>query len=208
MSATPLSRRAAQQPKGDERERLLVQAAKELLEAGAFEQASVAQLAAAAGVSRPTFYFYFESKDALLATVIDATQSEIAGALDAALRTPGPPLRRLEMAIAAVADAWWDQRAAMSAAISMAARMPVLEARMTASMAAVNEQCVELLLAYGSVPERNDRAAAERLIATLALLNERALSHAFATARRRQDLLEVQERLLVIWQRALGLPAE
>ena len=140
MSTTPLSRRAAQQPKGDERERLLVQTAKELLEAGVFEQASVARLATAAGVSRPTFYFYFESKDALLATVIDATQSEIAGALESALRAPGPPLRRLEMAIAAVADVWWDQRATMSAAISMAAKMPVLEARMTASMAAVNEQ--------------------------------------------------------------------
>ena len=63
-------------------------------------------------------------------------------------------------------------------------------------------------MAHGSVPERNDRAAAERLIATLALMNERALSHAFATARRREDLVEVQERLLVIWQRALGLPAE
>ena len=77
---------------------------------------------------------------------------------------------------------------------------------MTASMAAVNEQCVRRAgLRIGS--ERNDRAAAERLIATLALLNERALSRAFATARRRQDL-EVQEQLLVIWQRALGLPAE
>ena len=45
-------------------------------------------------------------------------------------------------------------------------------------------------------------------VATLALMNERAFSHSFASARRREDLVEVQQRLLVIWQRALGLPAE
>lgn len=208
VSTTPLNRRAAQQPKGDERQRLLLKAAKELLEAGEFEHASVAELASAAGVSRPTFYFYFESKDALLASVIDATQSEIATALDDALQEPGSPLRRLELAIAAVAEAWWEQRATMSAAISMAAKMPALEERMVSAMAGVNARCVELVLAHGAVPERNDRAAAERLVATLALMNERAFSHSFASARRREDLVEVQQRLLVIWQRALGLPAE
>ena len=72
----------------------------------------------------------------------------------------------------------------------------------------VNAQCVELLIAHGSIPERNDPHAAEQLIATLALLNERAFGHAFASARRREDLVAVQERLLTIWRRALGLPAD
>jgi hypothetical protein len=57
-----------------------------------------------------------------------------------------------------------------------------------------------------TAPERHDRAAAEALVATLALLNERAFSHALTTAKQRADLIPVQQRLLDIWQRALGLP--
>ncbi|HEX3833103.1 MAG TPA: helix-turn-helix domain-containing protein [Solirubrobacteraceae bacterium] len=206
MATTPLRRRTAQQPKGDARELALLVAARRLMERNDFERASVSELAAAAGVSRPTFYFYFESKDALLASVIDATQSQIADGLDVALRAPGPPVRRLSAAIAAAADAWWEHRTAMSAALALAARMPTLEARMTGAMDAINEQCAELLLTYGTVPEREDRTAAEALVATLALLNERAFSHALTTAQERADLIPVQQRLLDIWQRALGLP--
>jgi AcrR family transcriptional regulator len=206
MSTAPLRRRLTQQPKGDSRERQLLAAAQRLMEQDAFERASVLELAAAAGVSRPTFYFYFESKDALLASVIDATQSQIAAGLDAALRAPGPPVQRLAAAIAAAADAWWEHRAAMSAAIALAARMPTLEARMTTAMDGINAQCTELFLTHGTAPESGDRTAAEALVATLALLNERAFSHALTTANDRADLIPLQQRLLVIWQRTLGLP--
>jgi AcrR family transcriptional regulator len=206
MSTAPLRRRVTQKPKGDSRERELLVAARRLMEQYRFERASVSELAAAAGVSRPTFYFYFESKDALLASVIDATQSQIADGLDAALRAPGPPVQRLAAAIAAAGDAWWEHRTTMSAAIALAARMPTLEARMTTAMDGINAQCAELLRTHGTVPERHDRAAAEALVATLALLNERAFSHALTTAKERADLIPVQQRLLDIWQRALGLP--
>jgi TetR/AcrR family transcriptional regulator, ethionamide resistance regulator len=206
MSTAPLGRRVTPQPKGDSRERQLMATARQLMVQDRFERASVSQLAAAAGVSRPTFYFYFESKDALLASVIDATQAQIAAGLDGALRAPGPPVQRLAAAIAAAADAWWKHRATMSAAIALAARMPALEARMTTAMDGINEQCTELLLAHGTAPERHDRTAAEALINMLALLNERAFSHALMTARKRTDLIPVQQRLLVIWQRTLGLP--
>jgi AcrR family transcriptional regulator len=206
VSTAPLRRRATQQAKGDSRERQLLEAARRLMEQDGFERASVSELAAAAGVSRPAFYFYFQSKDALLASVIDVTQSEIAAGLDAALRSPGPPLERLAAAIEAAADAWWEHRATMSAAIALAAKMPTLEARMTASMDAINTQCAELLLRHGTAPERSDRTAAKALVGTLALLNERAFSHALTTANDRADLIPVQQRLLIIWQRSLGLP--
>jgi TetR/AcrR family transcriptional regulator, ethionamide resistance regulator len=206
MSTTPLRRRTAQQPKGDTRERHLLAAARQLMESNEFERASVSELASAAGVSRPTFYFYFQSKDALLASVIDETQSQIAMALNTALQTPGPPLQRLDAAIAAAADVWWEHRATMSAAITLAAKMPALEARMITAMDGINDQCTELLLTHGIAPERNDKTAAAALVRTLALLNERAFSHALTTARDRADLLPVQERLLAIWQRTLGLP--
>ncbi|MGA8333161.1 MAG: helix-turn-helix domain-containing protein [Solirubrobacteraceae bacterium] len=206
MTTAPLRRRVTQQPKGDARERRLLAAAQRLMAQDDFERASVSELAAAAGVSRPTFYFYFQSKDALLASVIDTTQSQIAASLDAALRTPGPPLQRLAAAIAAAADAWWEHRATMSAAIALAAKMPALETRMMAAMDGINEQCTELLLTHGTAPEREDRTAAQALVSTLALLNERAFSHALATARDRADLIPLQRRLLVIWQRTLGLP--
>jgi AcrR family transcriptional regulator len=208
MTTAQLRRRATQQPKGDSRERQLLTAARSLIEQDRFVGASVTELAAAAGVSRPTFYFYFKSKDALLASVIDVTQSQIAAGLDAALRAPGPPVQRLAAAIEAAADVWWEHRYTMSAAIALAASMPELERRMMAAMDGINAHCVELFLTYGTTPERDDRTAAEALIGTLALLNERALSHAVTGADDRADLIPVQRRLLAIWQRTLGLPED
>ncbi len=205
MSTTPLRRRARQLSKGDQRETDLIASAERHLADGSFATASVTQLAADAGVSRPTFYFYFASKDALLASVIDAAHAEIAARLLGALAGPGTPAQRLAAAVAAGAGAWWEHRAVMSAAIALAQQIPELGERMIASMDQVNAACTELLLRHGTVPERHDPVAARELIETLALMNERVYSHAVPRARRRADLAPTEARLLAIWLRSLGI---
>jgi AcrR family transcriptional regulator len=203
--STPLKRRARQLRKGDERETDLIRCAERQLVDGTFAAASVADLAGAAGVSRPTFYFYFASKDALLASVIEADHAEIAARLLDALGRPGTPAQRLEAAMATGADAWWEHRAAMSAAMQIGRRIPELGERMIASMEEVNACCTDLLMDHGTVPERADREAARALVQTLALLNERVYSHEVPRARTRAELVPVAERLLVIWMRTMGI---
>lgn len=56
-------------PSGDEREQGILATAERLLDAREFAAISVDDLARGAGISRPTFYFYFPSKDAVLLTL-------------------------------------------------------------------------------------------------------------------------------------------
>ena len=207
MQATPpLGRRSRPRLKGDEREAALLAAGEAMLSQGRFDDASVAELAAVAGVSRPTFYFYFASKDALVASLVDAVHAEIAARLETALGSPGTAADRLAAALQAAADAWWARRAVMAAAMQLAQHVPELGTRMQAAMEGADALCTDILLECGTVPERDDPVAAAELVRTLALLNERVFAAELARARRRSDLRPAQRRLLTVWLRTFGLP--
>ena len=61
----PRGRRATR-PSGDERESAILTTLERMLEERPFAEISVDDLAKGAGLSRPTFYFYFASKEAVL----------------------------------------------------------------------------------------------------------------------------------------------
>ncbi|MBI3692611.1 MAG: TetR/AcrR family transcriptional regulator [Mycolicibacterium aromaticivorans] len=58
--------RRATRPSGDDREAAILRTLEEMLTERPFAEISVDELAKGAGLSRPTFYFYFASKDAVL----------------------------------------------------------------------------------------------------------------------------------------------
>src|SRR3954451_18120214 len=66
----PRGRRSTR-PSGDDREAAILATAERLLDDRPFSEISVDDLAKGAGLSRPTFYFYFPSKDAVLLTLIE-----------------------------------------------------------------------------------------------------------------------------------------
>lgn len=68
---TPARGRRTPRASGDEREREILATAEQLLEKHSWSRISVEDLARGAGISRPTFYFYFPSKDAVLLTLVD-----------------------------------------------------------------------------------------------------------------------------------------
>src|SRR5688500_2944630 len=77
MSVTPATRgRRAQRVTGDDRERAILETAERLLEDRALAEISVDDLARGAGISRPSFYFYFPSKEAVLLTLLDRLVEE------------------------------------------------------------------------------------------------------------------------------------
>ncbi len=73
---TPARGRRTPRASGDERERAIFATAERLLEEHSWSQISVEDLARGAGISRPTFYFYFPSKDAVLLTLVDRLVEE------------------------------------------------------------------------------------------------------------------------------------
>jgi TetR/AcrR family transcriptional regulator, ethionamide resistance regulator len=68
---------------GDEREQAILATAERLLEERPLADFSVDDLAKGAGISRPTFYFYFQSKNAVLLSLLDQMNSKVLTALTA-----------------------------------------------------------------------------------------------------------------------------
>jgi AcrR family transcriptional regulator len=70
--------RRAPRASGDDRERAILETAERLLEERSLSEISVDDLARGAGISRPTFYFYFSSKDDVVLTLVDRMVEEAA----------------------------------------------------------------------------------------------------------------------------------
>ncbi|MBX7430982.1 TetR/AcrR family transcriptional regulator [Mycobacterium sp. Y57] len=68
-------------PSGDDREVAILETAELMLERRPLAEISVDDLARGAGISRPTFYFYFPSKDAVLLTLLERVIAEADAAL-------------------------------------------------------------------------------------------------------------------------------
>jgi AcrR family transcriptional regulator len=81
--------RRAGRPTGDDRELAILATAERLLGERTLREISIDDLAKGAGISRPTFYFYFPSKDAVLLALLDRVVSE---ADEAARRVPDSEL--------------------------------------------------------------------------------------------------------------------
>lgn len=64
--------------KGDRREQAILDAARSLLEQMSLSQVTIDALACAAGISRSSFYFYFDSKQAVLAALLEGLSAELA----------------------------------------------------------------------------------------------------------------------------------
>ena len=80
----PRGRRGVR-PSGDDRELAILQTLERLLKDRPLAAISVDDLAKGAGISRPTFYFYFPSKDAVLLTLLDRIIAEADERADVAL---------------------------------------------------------------------------------------------------------------------------
>src|SRR6201999_290204 len=86
-SRAPRGRRSAR-PSGDDRELAILTTAEELLEQRPLAEISVDDLAKGAGISRPTFYFYFPSKDAVLFALFAKVINEADAAFDRHAESP------------------------------------------------------------------------------------------------------------------------
>lgn len=90
-TVTARGRKTSARPSGDDRIQAILATAEELLAQRPLADISVDDLARGAGISRPTFYFYFPSKEAVLLTLgeriiaeADANVLEIARSIDPA----------------------------------------------------------------------------------------------------------------------------
>lgn len=99
QARAPRGRRSTR-PSGDDREAAILATATRLLADRSFADISVDDLAKGAGISRPTFYFYFPSKEAVLLSLLDPLIKRADTGFDSALEAmPADPRRAIRRGI-------------------------------------------------------------------------------------------------------------
>lgn len=195
---------------GDDRERAILETAEQLLEERTLSEISVDDLAKGAGISRPTFYFYFPSKDAVVLTIIDRLVAATAGSREEALATlaQGDPQAGLRKSLEDLYAAFRARRAVVLAAAEL--RTTNQEARDL--WAQVMEGWVADVTAVIEV-ERTRGAAppgqpARDMAIALVQMNERVQYASFANESPSLEDDRVLDVLVDIWLRAIYGTAE
>jgi TetR/AcrR family transcriptional regulator, ethionamide resistance regulator len=204
IPARPARGRRAPRVSGDDRERAILETAERLLQERALHEISIDDLARGAGISRPTFYFYFPSKEAVLLTLLDRMVEEArVGQGDALERFAEDPPLWLRRGITAIYETFRSHRAVTLAAAD--ARVTSPEVREL--WAGVMEQWVqETSAAIEGERERGaapDGIPARDLAVALNLMNERVLLATFAEYTPAVEEANVIDALVAVWLGAI-----
>ena len=196
--------RRSVRPSGDDRELAILATAERLLEARPLSAVSVDDLARGAGISRPTFYFYFASKDAVLLTLLDRVVAEADAATRRAFGRPAAgPREAWQRAITAYYETFRAHRGltlAWAEARSTNAEVRELWARVFDGWV---EQCAAAIEAERTRGAARPGTPARDLALALTSMNERVLYATFSgdgPALAEDDVVPV---LLDVWLSAI-----
>jgi AcrR family transcriptional regulator len=216
----PRRGRRAAKPSGDERQHAILVAAERLLGEKDFADVTIDDLARGAGISRPTFYFYFASKQAVLLTLLDQVAHEAEKrTADVFSELPTAPATAWRKAIEAFAGTFAAHRGVSVAAAAARSSEPEL----AAEWATLTNRWIDATAA--AIRAERDRGASpdgpepRRLASALNLLNERVITAALTgldpagTPRAAAALADVEdtvETLLHIWLTSIygAVPAD
>lgn len=197
------SRRAAR-VSAEERESAILATAERLLEERSPRDISVDDLARGAGISRPTFYFYFPSKDAVFLTLIDRlVERANAGRGDVLERLPEDPAQRWREGLTVFYETFGAHRAVVRAGDQI--RMANAEARrlwaeVMESWVRDATMAIEAERARGAAPAG---VSARDLAIALVSMNERVLHETFAAGSPAVGEESVMDVLLYVWLSAI-----
>ncbi|HET9874446.1 MAG TPA: TetR/AcrR family transcriptional regulator [Mycobacterium sp.] len=151
--------RRSVRPSGDDRELAILATAERLLERRPLAEISVDDLAKGAGISRPTFYFYFRSKDAVLLSLLEPMIARADSEFDGAVRRlPADPRRVWRSGIKAFFTAFGSHHAIARAGAEVLATSGEFRAMWNDYMQKWIEQTAAIITA------ERDRGAAPRTI--------------------------------------------
>jgi TetR/AcrR family transcriptional regulator, ethionamide resistance regulator len=201
-SPSPSRGRRVPRVSGEDRERAILNTAERLLSERSLHEISVDDLARGAGISRPTFYFYFASKEAVLLTLMDRLVEEARRGVALALLANDPP-RILRQGLAAIHETFREHRAVMLAAADARASSPAVRelwARMMETFVSETTAAIEAERARGVAPAG---VPARELAIALNWMNERVLHAAFEGDSPAVAEETILDTLVEIWLRAI-----
>lgn len=207
MGASPASKiplprgRRSARPSGDDRELAILATAERLLEDRSLTDISVDDLAKGAGISRPTFYFYFPSKEAVLLTLLDRVVTEADSTLQALSEGLGDAARddMWRTGINVFFETFGSHRAVIRGGQGVRAinsEVRALWSKFMQKWIAYTASVIEAERARGAAP---DTLPAQELATALNLMNERALAASFLAEEPSVPEARVLETLVHIW---------
>jgi TetR/AcrR family transcriptional regulator, ethionamide resistance regulator len=209
-ATAPARGRRAARVSAQEREAAILATAERLLEDRSPQEISVDDLARGAGISRPTFYFYFSSKEAVFLTLIDrlVAQAEPGGELIERIHEDPPTRWREGLQI------FFDIFGAHRAVVRAGAELRAVNAEARQLWSEVMEGWVAQ--AAGAIDAERARGAAppgvdsRQLAIALVSMNERVQYATFADEPPSLPDDAVMDVLLEIWLKSIygeaGLP--
>ena len=196
--------RRSSRPSGDDRQAAILRTAEQLLGERSLDDISIEDLAAGAGISRPSFYFYFSTKDDVLLALLDQVIGQVRHRVAALPRDFGiDPAAAWRRSIAVFVEVFAEHRAVAAAAITTRLRNPEVHELWSRSMQTWVGYSTEVILAErarGAAPGGID---AHELAVALNLMNERVLSAAFTGETPGVELSRVLDVLSGIWVRSI-----
>jgi AcrR family transcriptional regulator len=200
IEAPPARGRRVRRTRGDDRERAILETAEKLLEERPIHEVSVDDLARGAGISRPTFYFYFPSKEAVLLTLLDRMVEEARGRMaEAVERFAEDPPRWLRAAITAIYETSKSHRAVSVAgadALASSAEARQLWAGVMEGFVEVTTAVIEGERQRGAAPSG---VAARDLAIALNRMNERVFQSTLAGQEPAMDDEHLVDVLVSVW---------
>jgi AcrR family transcriptional regulator len=196
--------RRRRRPSGDDRERDILATAERLLDERPLRDISVDDLARGAGISRPTFYFYFASKEAVLLTLLDRIAEEARARRDEALGDmTDEPARLWRRALEAIHHTFGSHRGltlATAQLLATSGEAQALWGRILEGFVAETALAIEAERDRGAAPPG---PPARDLAVALNWMNERVLFSAFAAQPPAIDEVDALDVLLTVWLRAI-----
>lgn len=189
---------------GDDREGLILATAERLLAERSLLAISVDDLARGAGISRPSFYFYFASKDAVLLTLLNRVIAEADTTCTEAFEAPAADRReRWRRGIAAYFTTFGTHRTITLAAAEAVATSPEIRELWGRGF----DGWVQMVTATIEAERRRGAAPpgipARDLAIVLNAMNERVLSSTYSGHGSHVAEADVVDVLLDVWLRAI-----
>lgn len=174
--------RRSTRPSGDERQQAILDTAERLLAERPFTEISVDDLAKGAGLSRPTFYFYFASKDAVLLTLFEQMMAEADSIFESLVDgiDPDNPLVTIRRGISAFFTAFGKHRAVTLAGAAAKPINPEFRSVWSGFMQRWVDFTAALIHIERERGNAPDTLLAEDIAVSLNLMNERAMYAALA----------------------------
>ncbi len=202
--ARPSRGRRTSKMSGDDRERAILATFERLLEDRPLHEVSIDDIARGAGISRPTFYFYFASKEAVLLSLFERMLAEADATRGRTLeRVAEDPAARVREGLAAFFEVFRAHSAVTLAgadASASSAQVREVWAQVMEGWVQETATAIEAERARGAAP---DGVRARDLAIALLLMNERVQQSALAGREPSVDPEDVVDVLTAIWLNAI-----